>query len=69
MDENLRITLRLETPNRSVERLVRLSARAYVPMMMVRPIRTDRSWLDHFGRAHLGALDFEQVGPPDHGPA
>jgi hypothetical protein len=64
MDERLRSALNLEAPKRSVERLVRVSARAYVPMMMIRPIRSDRSWLDHFGRAHLGALDFAQIGPP-----
>jgi hypothetical protein len=48
MDDGLRSTLRLEAPSRHSERLVRAGARAYVPLMMVRPFRSDRSWLDHF---------------------
>lgn len=50
MDEELRAALRLEDPGRGVERLLRMSARAYLPLTLVRPLPADRSWMDHFGR-------------------
>ncbi len=64
MDEDLRAVLHLEAPSKHVERLIRMSARAYFPLTVVRPIRSDRSWLDYFGRRHAGASDFERVGAP-----
>lgn len=69
MDDSLRATLRLETPSRRLQRLLRASARVYSPLVLVRPLRSDRSWLDHFGRHHLGALDFERIGHRDQGTA
>jgi hypothetical protein len=50
MDEDLRAVLHLENPSWRVERLMRASARAYLPLALVRPLSTDRSWMDHFGR-------------------
>ncbi len=50
MDEDLRAVLHLEDPSRRVEWPLRASARAYLPLMMVRPLPTDRSWMDHFAR-------------------
>lgn len=50
MDEDLRAALRLEDPSRRVEWLLRASARAYLPLTLIRPLPTDRSWMDHFGR-------------------
>jgi hypothetical protein len=51
MDADLRTALRLEAPSRPLDLLVRTSARAYSPLIRIRPYRTDRSWLDHFGAA------------------
>lgn len=62
MDENLRAALQLEAPSKPVERLVRAGAKANRPLTMVRPIRSDRSWLDHFGRSHFRVPDFERIG-------
>lgn len=64
MDADRRAALHLEAPGRQAEWLVRASTRAPSPLTLVRPIRSDHSWLDYFGRDHLGALDFEQVGRP-----
>jgi ER-bound oxygenase mpaB/B'/Rubber oxygenase, catalytic domain len=50
MDEELRGVLRLEDPSPRVEWLLRASARAYLPLTLVRLLRTDRSWMDYFGR-------------------
>jgi hypothetical protein len=50
MDEDLRAVLHLEDPSRRVQWLLRASARAYLPLTLVRPLRTDRSWMDHFAR-------------------
>ncbi|HEY5260661.1 MAG TPA: oxygenase MpaB family protein, partial [Solirubrobacteraceae bacterium] len=50
MDEDLRAVLRLEGPSRRVEWLLRASARAYLPLTLVRPLPTDRSWMDYFAR-------------------
>jgi hypothetical protein len=50
MEDDLRAALHLETPDRRVERAIRLGSRAYLPLTAIRPIRTDRSWLDYFGR-------------------
>ena len=50
MGDDLRAVLRLEDPSRSVERLLRASARAYPPLASVRRFPTDRSWMDHFSR-------------------
>lgn len=62
MDDDLRDALHLEAPSENLLRLVRLSARVFFPLMLVRPFRSDRSWLDYFGRHHMGALDFERIG-------
>lgn len=48
MDEDLRAVLRLEDPSRRVEWLLRACARANLPLTQVRPLPTDRSWMDHF---------------------
>jgi hypothetical protein len=50
MGEDLRAVLHLEDPNRRVEWLLRASARAYLPLTLVRPLPTDRSWMDYFAR-------------------
>jgi hypothetical protein len=50
MEDDLRAALHLEAPDRRVERAIRLGSRAYLPLTAIRPIRTDRSWLDYFGR-------------------
>jgi hypothetical protein len=50
MDEDLRAVLQLEDPSRRVEWLLRASARAYLPLTLVRPLPTDRSWMDYFAR-------------------
>lgn len=68
MDKDLRAVLHLETPSKPVERLVRASARASSPLMLVRPFRSDRSWLDYFGRHRVGAPDFERMGHRPRGP-
>jgi hypothetical protein len=68
MDEDLRTVLHLETPSKPVEQLVRASARVSSPLMLVRPFRSDRSWLDYFGRHHMGHVgvpDFERMGHRD----
>ena len=49
MDDALRAALHLEAPSKPLERLVRAGARASSPLVLVRPFRSDRSWLDHFG--------------------
>jgi hypothetical protein len=51
MGEELRAVMRLEDPSPRVERLLRASARAYLPLTLVRPLPIDRSWMDHFGRS------------------
>lgn len=58
----LRATLHLEAPSKHLERLVRAGARASSPLLLVRPFRSDRSWLDLFGPHHVGAPDFERMG-------
>lgn len=50
MDEDLRAVLHLEDPSRSVQWLLRASAHAYLPLTLVRPLPTDRSWTDYFAR-------------------
>lgn len=50
MDEDLRAVLHLENPSRPVNRLLRASARAYLPLTLIRPLPTDRSWMDYFAR-------------------
>jgi mpaB/rubber oxygenase-like protein len=50
MDENLRAVLHLEDPSRSIQWLLRTSARAYLPLTLARPLPTQRSWMDHFAR-------------------
>jgi hypothetical protein len=52
MEPELRTALRLQAPSAGVEWLVRTSARAYLPLSSIRPLRTDRSWLDQFGPRH-----------------
>jgi hypothetical protein len=64
MDEDLRAVLRLEDPSRRVQRLLRASARVYLPLTLVRPLPTNRSWMSYFARRHAGAPDFERVGYP-----
>jgi hypothetical protein len=49
MDEDLRAAFHLEAPSKLVEQVVRGSARAFSPLMLLRPFRNDRSWLDYFG--------------------
>lgn len=65
MGEDLRAVLRLEDPSRRVEWLLRASARAYLPLSLIRPLRSDRSWMDHFGRRHPAFPDWERVGHRD----
>lgn len=48
MGEDLRAVLRLEAPSRPIQRLLRAGARAHLPLTLVRPLRSDRSWLDLF---------------------
>jgi hypothetical protein len=67
MDDALRATLHLETPSKHLERLLRASARASSPLMRLRPFRSDRSWLDYFGRNHVGVPNFERMGHRDSG--
>ena len=55
MDDRLRAALHLETPSNRLQRLLRAGARASSPLTLVRPYRSDRSWMDYFGRHHLGA--------------
>jgi hypothetical protein len=62
MDDDLRATLHYEAPSKQLERLLRASARASSPLTLIRPYRSDRSWLDYFGRHHVGAPDFERMG-------
>jgi hypothetical protein len=50
MDENLRTVLHLEDPSPRVQWLLHTSARAYLPLTLARPLPTNRSWMDHFGR-------------------
>ena len=50
MDKDLRAALHLEDPSRRVQWLLRASSRAYLPLTRVRPLPTDRSWMDHFAR-------------------
>lgn len=49
VEPELRRVLRLQAPSARVEWLVRTSARAYLPLTLIRPLPTNRSWLDHFG--------------------
>lgn len=49
MEPELRTALRLQAPSGRVEWIVRAGARAYLPLTSIRPLRTDRSWLDQFG--------------------
>lgn len=51
MEPGLRAALRLPEPGVWVERAVRAGMRLYVPLALLRPLRTDRSWSDHFGSA------------------
>jgi hypothetical protein len=62
MDDALRAALHLEAPSKHLEGVLRASARASSPLTLVRPYRSDRSWLDYFGRHHVGAPDFERMG-------
>jgi hypothetical protein len=62
MDDALRAALHLEAPSEHLERLLRASARASSSLTLIRPYRSDRSWLDYFGRHHVGAPDFERIG-------
>lgn len=50
MDDDLRAVLHLENPSRLVARLLRASARAYLPLTLVRPLPIDRSWVDYFAQ-------------------
>jgi len=50
MDDDLRAVLHLENPSRPVTWLLRASARAYLPLTLIRPLPTDRSWMDYFAR-------------------
>ena len=50
MDEDLRAVLHLEDPSRGIQWLLRASARTYLPLTLIRPLPTDRSWVDHFAR-------------------
>jgi hypothetical protein len=69
MDEDLRAALHLEAPSEHLQRLVRAGARVSSPLMLVRPFRSDRSWLDYFARHQVGALDFERIGHRDEATA
>jgi hypothetical protein len=62
MDDPLRAALRLEAAGESLERLLRAGARASSSLTLIRPYRSDRSWLDYFGRHQVGAPDFERIG-------
>jgi hypothetical protein len=50
MDDDLRTIMHLENPSRPFARLLHASARAYLPLTQIRPLPTDRSWMDHFAR-------------------
>ena len=50
MDNDLRAVLHLEDPSSRIQWLARASARAYLPVTMVRPLPTGRSRMDHFAR-------------------
>lgn len=65
MGEDLRAILNLKDPSRRVERLLRATAHAYLPLSLIRPLRSDRSWMDHFGRRHPASPDWERVGHHD----
>jgi hypothetical protein len=62
MDGQLRAVHHLEAPRANVERLLRAGARAYFILTPLRPLRTDRSWVDYFGRRHGPRLDLGRVG-------
>jgi hypothetical protein len=61
MDNPLRAALHLGAPSEPLERLVRVSALASSPLVLVRPFRSDRSWLDYFGRHRPDTPDFERM--------
>jgi hypothetical protein len=50
MDEDLRAVFHLEEPSRRIQWLVRASARVSLPLMLIRPLPTGRSWMDYFAR-------------------
>lgn len=50
MDDDLRAALHLENPRWPVQGLLRVSARAYLPLTQIRPLPIDRSWMDYFAR-------------------
>jgi hypothetical protein len=62
MGYDLRAALHLEAPSKHLERLLRASIRASSSLTLIRPYRSDRSWLDYFGRHHVGVPDFERMG-------
>jgi menaquinone-9 beta-reductase len=62
MGDELRAVLHLEAPNKRIERLLPVAFRAYILVTLLRPLRTDRSWVDYFGRRHGPSPDFERVG-------
>lgn len=61
MDDALRAALHLEAPSKHLERLVRASARASSPLTLIRPYRSDRSWLDYFGRRSSSLRETRQL--------
>ena len=62
MDDRLRAAHRLEDPSPHALTLLRVGARAYFALTRLRPLRTERSWVDYFGRHHGPSPDFERVG-------
>jgi len=62
MGDELRAVLHLEAPNKRIERLLPVAFRAYILVTLLRPLRTDRSWVDYFGSRHGPTPDFEHVG-------
>jgi mpaB/rubber oxygenase-like protein len=48
MGEDLRAVLNLSAPSRHLERLLPAAIRAYLLLTLVRPLRTDRSWVPSY---------------------
>lgn len=61
-DDRLRETLRLPQPSRSMAFRVRLTAKSYLRSTPIRPLRADRSVINHFGRGHNDPRNLDEVG-------
>lgn len=62
VDAPVRAAHRLPDPNPRHARLAPKVIGPYLSVQQLRPHRTQRSWVDHFGRAHARPLDFTTIG-------